>query len=1204
MRPRYLEIEGLQSFRDVQKIDFDSLNETGLFGIFGPTGSGKSSILDGITLALYGRVNRSVSASGTQGIINNAHNTVKVSFTFDILKDNIRRTYKVERVYSKKKGSENSCEVKIARLMEITEVGDIPIVDKSGEVSDKIEEIIGLKHEDFTRAVVLPQNKFQEFLLLKNADKSKMLERIFYLEEYGIQLTKKVSEKIYIVKDKLSKVYGALSMLGDASDKALEEAGQSLKELETLRERVIREFKLIENQYNEANEVWKLVEELKLTSLKEQEYLLGANEIANKKSVLEKAKSADGLIDLIKKYHETVKNLSNTNELLEDVYRKMPELEEQLKDTKKQYDNILKEAQTEKPYLIEHRARLNSALIIKKEIEDINKKMNDLRDNYKVLKEKLIVKDKEIEKSKEDIKNTEDGISAFKTQIEKKKVDTDYRIEIQKGVRLEDELKTSNQSKTSYQSKFSELSGKVSELEKKLADTTGSFALSKVNLDLLRLEQSKIEAVKPFEREEISLGFEIYHKLKAQVSTLKSKKADIDLISRRLNEVKLYKVTQKDNLLKALNYRDSVQVQKDICLQEIERYSGLIEKNTAYLLSKNLKEGDPCPVCGSEHHPCAASLGSQPEALELEQKLKAAEGKLTQIDELFRNSDKSYIVLTEQVRNIDEQTTGLMEDYNNRNKEYDKLISLLPEEMQALELCQLEEKIEKLNLESEEKLKAIGEWEIRLEEIKRNVLKTGEKLSEQKVEESGLRSELQAKKENLIQIEQSLSEVKNTYVEIEQLYSVFLKAHKIQSATAEFVRINENDRQVENIQKQIDQQQELITSLRKKLDGLQDERQKLSNKFAELENEGKNLKEQKDEKEGKIKELSRDCDIESEIKAVEEKLFNLGQQEKTLLETVKRLEDKFNNLNMQRNTLENQRKIYNEGVDSQKSSLQNLAVEKGFSYIEEIEKSIVVKENQKQLSEEIEAYERTLRNLQAQKSMLVKRLDKRNIKEEEWNKISHNYDEKVLEKDDATSQYEVMKNIYVTTKGRHEKWILLNADFNELSRKADMLDQIKNLLKGNSFIEYIAEERLRYVAKEASETLGVMTKFRYALELDSESGFVICDNANGGVHRMVTSLSGGETFLTSLSLALALSKQIQLKGQSPLEFFFLDEGFGTLDSNLLDTVIDSLERLSSKDRVIGLISHVPELRNRIARRLVVDPPTLDGIGSIVRIEKA
>jgi len=59
-----------------------------------------------------------------------------------------------------------------------------------------------------------------------------------------------------------------------------------------------------------------------------------------------------------------------------------------------------------------------------------------------------------------------------------------------------------------------------------------------------------------------------------------------------------------------------------------------------------------------------------------------------------------------------------------------------------------------------------------------------------------------------------------------------------------------------------------------------------------------------------------------------------------------------------------------------------------------------------------------------------------------------------------------------------------------------------------------------------------------------------------------------------------------------------------LDLNLLDTVIDSLEKLSSTERVIGVISHVQELKNRILRRLIVEPPTQDGKGSHVRIEKA
>ncbi|MDD3439443.1 MAG: hypothetical protein PHI04_08530, partial [Clostridiaceae bacterium] len=70
------------------------------------------------------------------------------------------------------------------------------------------------------------------------------------------------------------------------------------------------------------------------------------------------------------------------------------------------------------------------------------------------------------------------------------------------------------------------------------------------------------------------------------------------------------------------------------------------------------------------------------------------------------------------------------------------------------------------------------------------------------------------------------------------------------------------------------------------------------------------------------------------------------------------------------------------------------------------------------------------------------------------------------------------------------------------------------------------------------------------------------------------------------------------------EFFFLDEGFGTLDSSLLDIVIGALERLSTRERVIGLISHVPDLKRRITRRLVVEAPMVNGSGSRVIMEKA
>ena len=99
-----------------------------------------------------------------------------------------------------------------------------------------------------------------------------------------------------------------------------------------------------------------------------------------------------------------------------------------------------------------------------------------------------------------------------------------------------------------------------------------------------------------------------------------------------------------------------------------------------------------------------------------------------------------------------------------------------------------------------------------------------------------------------------------------------------------------------------------------------------------------------------------------------------------------------------------------------------------------------------------------------------------------------------------------------------------------------------------------------------------ITHGNYGLEVDENGRFIIRDYKNGGARRDATTLSGGETFLASLALALALSAQIQLKGTAPLELFFLDEGFGTLDDELLEVVMSSLERIHNEklERIVQI----------------------------------
>lgn len=128
-----------------------------------------------------------------------------------------------------------------------------------------------------------------------------------------------------------------------------------------------------------------------------------------------------------------------------------------------------------------------------------------------------------------------------------------------------------------------------------------------------------------------------------------------------------------------------------------------------------------------------------------------------------------------------------------------------------------------------------------------------------------------------------------------------------------------------------------------------------------------------------------------------------------------------------------------------------------------------------------------------------------------------------------------------------------------------------------------------------------MTANRYRLEVDSRGNFRISDHHQGGVSRDLRSLSGGETFMASLALALAMSSRLQLRGKIRLETFLLDEGFGSLDAALLDVVMHSLETLIGEQLSVGLISHVEALKARVPVRLDVTPAEPGVAGTRVQV---
>lgn len=151
-------------------------------------------------------------------------------------------------------------------------------------------------------------------------------------------------------------------------------------------------------------------------------------------------------------------------------------------------------------------------------------------------------------------------------------------------------------------------------------------------------------------------------------------------------------------------------------------------------------------------------------------------------------------------------------------------------------------------------------------------------------------------------------------------------------------------------------------------------------------------------------------------------------------------------------------------------------------------------------------------------------------------------------------------------------------------------------LKADAFQDYVLEHLQLELVSRASALLAELTESRYALAV-VDNAFVVEDHWNGGERRPVRTLSGGETFAASIAMALALSEK--LAAGAELGALFLDEGFGTLDPETLEAVTQVLETLRQNDRMIGVITHVRALGERLPTQLAIRKEPGGAVVSVV-----
>ena len=218
---------------------------------------------------------------------------------------------------------------------------------------------------------------------------------------------------------------------------------------------------------------------------------------------------------------------------------------------------------------------------------------------------------------------------------------------------------------------------------------------------------------------------------------------------------------------------------------------------------------------------------------------------------------------------------------------------------------------------------------------------------------------------------------------------------------------------------------------------------------------------------------------------------------------------------------------------------------------------------------------------------------------EEFARLENDFETKKGETQSAGETLAKLKGEIDRLEIEFKKKEVLLKELDQLKKRAENLKVMTNLFKGAGFVQYASSIYLRQLCDHANIRFHRMTRNQLSLQLNENNDFEIVDYLNEGRKRSVKTLSGGQAFQVSLSLALALAESVQSHAIAERNFFFIDEGFGTQDPESVQVVFETLLSLQKENRIVGIISHVEELKEKMPVSLNITKD--DERGSLIEL---
>ena len=1211
-------------------IDFtdEPLASTGVFAITGATGAGKSTLLDAICLALYGKTPRYDLAreSGVE-LLDASGSTISQGDVKSILMDGTasgfaevtflgldkliyRAEWQVKRAREKISGRLQADSVQLFNVSTNT-----PFPEKKTETLAEIENLIGLNFHQFTRSVLLAQGDFTAFLKADKDSKASLLEKLTGTEIYSdisIAVFDKCREATQQLKDLTMQMEGVdilpeeniteLTREKEGIENHLTKTASELKKVEkniqwySGLEELLKQKQTAETTVQVAEEnlikqekgkkELSLVEEVQiLKPLFDQKARLLIT-IGKKKSERDSLKETVGKLNL---EIETagIFILSNEKKIHEQRFQQR---ENQPKFTEaRQLDTLLqeKEKQVKSAYeqneiVIQRKAIQEKRLSeTQNKINELNRRINDIENWCETnAARKLPAENNSLIQSK--LKDGESHLTSLSAENEKLE-DSKRKLQIANGNLLDQrkEIKSKNTSLAEMNEKIRELREKIngislSELSQKRDDINEQ---NTVNLKAISLWEQLCR-----EKDNCEKAFQKSQKLSLQLEESNQK---LPIYTNLINEVKI----KKDHSEKVLT-KSRLQLAENV-----------------ETLRAQLNEGEECPVCGSLEHPFALQnpqLDALMESLEKEaQDCNEEHEKILQEKSSLETSIKGLNDQLEDSKKENEKETALINTLESSWKN-------LPLEKECFDLpgekinSWLENKISLADNEVKVLKKQIdffNETKIQLdkeEELKKN---DDDKLKELEKQVTNTDWEIKSFEKNKSQAEELIQKYQTQLDDIfQKLNPFFSKAdwsEKWKTGTVDFA-------------KKLTQFSQDWLIKNNQLTTLREEVSPLIVKFGELENQ---FRETQSEKESKSKELKSILDERSTLQTKRLALFegkNVNEVEQRIQDELdkaiqKNEEERQVHLDLKNKliTHETECKTLTNTLIEEESEFKSISQFIGNWLSEYNEKNMaelaldslekMVEKDAGWIKEQREFFQKLNESLVEARSVFknkglmlsnhqaankpIELLEELQQKFEELNKGRETNNQRKGEIGHILQQQETNNKRFDSLK------ILLKKNRTE-SENWNKLSELIGSPDGKKFRRIAQEYTLDILLVHANHHLEFLSK-RYVLSrIPDTLALQILDRDMGDEIRSVFSLSGGESFLVSLALALGLASLSSEKMQ--VESLFIDEGFGSLDPETLDMAMDALDRLHSQGRKVGVISHVQEMKERITTQIQVE----------------